>query len=76
MFPGIGAITGGAGGISGGNASSGVGPVSQDSAFGPVNIGGLWGSGANSNKQSIPPVLVIAGGALAVGLIAFLLIRK
>lgn len=63
-LPGI-ASGGGAIPITGGAATSGdIGPT--DIGFGPVNIGGLFGSDASSANQFVLPLLIIGGIVLGV----------
>lgn len=51
--------------FTGGASTSGdIGPT--DVGFGPVNIGGLFGSDAQSANQFITPLIVIGGIVAAV----------
>lgn len=58
--------------ITGGAATSGDVRSDVGVGFGPVNIGGLFGSSARSSENAFLIPALIAGGVL----IAFLLLRK
>ncbi len=57
--------------ITGGAATAGDIFTTTDLDFGPVNVGGLFGSGASSENGFLLPAIV-----LGVALVAFAFLRK